>query len=357
MRTPFSPSAAMAAAIVSICLAAIVLAGCPREQPIAKPAAPLGAAAPVAQATSASDAADSAAEHAQADRLAKLSANVNAAKSGVEADEKPVALGELTVAQGRLSDVSPDPLEAAAAAERRALVEAGRAEEARTAYAAAAKEGKQAATRIRELEQQATALAAERDAAVAAYAAQAERNMVAQQKAIDAALARAKDGVLKDQVAWLNRIGFTCLAITIGALGLGLAIGGLAALRRVGPLALITGLGALLCFGAAQIVGAWWFIWAVAGAIAIIVAWGAIWFYRHQKKGDLTAELATRSAKVAAVAEKAVPVLDAAYEAAEKPMKDWLDAHVFDRLSSLMDKPEKDTVKQIRATVPEVVTK
>ena len=164
----------------------------------------------------------------------------------------------------------------------------------------------------------------------------------------DKARDEARNGVLRGQVTWLNRIGFGCMAVAIGSLGIGLAIGGVAAIRRVGPLAVVAGVGALLCFGTAQIVGAQWFLWAVGGVLLVLVTWFAIWAWKHQKRGDLAAELATRTAKVAAVAKTAVPVLDAAYEQADEATRRWLDAKIFDRLSSLMNRDEKATVHEIR---------
>lgn len=353
MKTSYSPSAMWAAALFALLL--LALTGCPKEQPVAKPAAPMGAGDKATAANAAAGSAQAGLDSATDQRLGKIAADSDVAQQALQDGRTADAQGAIEVQQGHLEGVPRDAAEAAALKESETKRAAGDDAGADNIVAQLRKAAQADAVRINKLEQERDDAVKTRDAALDAFRIEAATNMERQQKAIDAAMALAKDGVLKDQVAWLNRIGFACMAITIGSLGLGLAIGGLAALRRVGPLALIAGLGALLCFGAAQIVGAWWFIWAVAGAIAIIVAWAAIWFYRHQKKGDLTAELATRSAKVAAVAEKAVPVLDAAYEAAEKPMKDWLDAHIFDRLSSIMDKPDKETVKQIRATVPEVV--
>jgi len=79
------------------------------------------------------------------------------------------------------------------------------------------------------------------------------------------------------------------------------------------------------------------------------VLWFAVWAYRHQRRGDLAQELAVRTGKVAAVAKTAVPVLDAAYEEADESVRAWLDAHVFDRLSSAMGKEEKAAVHEVRA--------
>lgn len=330
------------------CALLLLLAGCPRHQP-AGPAAPLGSGEQIAAAQAAATVATTAADAAETDRLAKVRANVDAAATAPNIEAAPVAQNELTVAQGRLADVQPDPAEVAAAAERRALVEAGRADEARQNALAAAEAGKRDAALIADLRAAVAKLAAERDRLAAELLAQAERNGVAQQAAIAKAKDEARNGVLRSQVAWLNRIGFGCMAVTIASVGIGLAVGGVAAIRRVGPLAVITAVGALLCFGAAQIVGAWWFLPAVGIVLAGLVTWFAVWAWKHQKRGDLAAELATRTGKVAAVARTAVPVLDAAYEQADSATRQWLDSHVFDRLSSLMNREDKQAVHEIRA--------
>ena len=99
-------------------LLALSLAGCSSVPPQAKPSAPPAAIAPDPKpANDAQSSVDAAAQ----ERLSKLSANVNAAATAPNIEASPVAVNELTVAQGRLSDVKPDPVEVAAAAERRAL--------------------------------------------------------------------------------------------------------------------------------------------------------------------------------------------------------------------------------------------
>ena len=340
MRPPLTP------ALVLLMLA---LGGCvSTPTPQAKPSAPPAAVAPDPKPA---NAAQSSVNAAAQDRLSKLRANVDAIVSAPNIEASPVAQNEGIVAQGRLSDVTPDANEVAAAAERRALQEAGRAAEARANAEAAAGQGRMDAIKIAELQATATSERARADAAVAAYAAQAERNRIANEAALAKARDEARNGVLRSQVAWLNRIGFGCMAVAIGALGIGLAIGGVAAIRRVGPLAVVAGVGALLCFGTAQIVGAPWFLWAVGGVLLVLVTWFAVWAWKHQKRGDLAAELATRTGKVAAVAKTVVPVLDAAYEQADEATRRWLDAKIFDRLSSLMNRDEKATIHEIRREV------
>ena len=79
--------------------------------------------------------------------------------------------------------------------------------------------------------------------------------------------------------------------------------------------------------------------------------WFCVWAYRHQKRGDLAQELAVRSGKVAAVAKVTVPILDRVYESGDEAVRQWMDAHIFNRLSDVMrSTPEvKAAVHAIRA--------
>lgn len=328
----------------------LLLCGCSLlRHPVAEPAVAASIGTTTVSAVTTAASAQRQLTEASDNRLSQLSANVNAASTAVDAGEIPVAKGELTVAKARLSDVKPDPVEVAAAAERRLLVESGKAEEARAAYTLSANQARSDAAKISDLESKYEEARAKADSLTAQLVKISEQNRVSNQKLIDSAVEKANNKVIDGQVSKLNWAGAGCIIVAIGALGLGLGIGGLPALSRVGPLAFVAGLGALICFGAAQIVGAWWFLYVIGTVIAVIVTWLAIWFYKHQKAGDLAAEVATRSAKIAAVAQATIPVLDEAYDKAEKPIKDWLDEHVFNVLSKVMDKPDKSAVHEIRA--------
>lgn len=340
-------------------LSVLLLAGCTflHRTPVAKPAAFLGGTASVQTSTTAAQTATDTAKTADAERLAKLRANVDAAATAPHIEQAPVAVNELTVAQGRLSDVKPDPVEQAAAAERRMLVEQGRADEARQNAMAAAKDGEAKAAELVQLKAKAEQLARERDKAVADFAAQADANRIANQKAIDSALKAQKDAedrqhnaMLHEQASKLTWIGISCISAAIAISALVGFFGSLIVLRKLGIyLIALAGIG-FLFLGAAQIISQWWFMWAcVIAIIGILVAVGA-WAWRHQKRGDLAQEMQARTTKVAAVATTVVPILDSAYEQAEGSVKDWLDTHLFRRLSSAMDRSTKATVHEIRAT-------
>ena len=335
-------------------IALLALAGCV-AQPVSKPAAPAGAGEQIGSAQTDASNADAAAKAAEKERLERLRANVDAAASAPNIEAAPVAVNELTVAQGRLSDVKPDASEVAAAAERRALVEAGRAEEARQNALAAAEQGRKDAAELTILRGEAARLALERDKLARDLLTQAERNRLDNQKAIDAALAEARkaqdqqrNAMLHEQAGKLTWIGIGCISAAISIAVLVGFFGSITVLRRIGLYLLALAVVGFLFLGAAQIIAQPWFMWACAGVILVGCFWFGVWAWRHQKRGDLAAELAARSAKVAAVAKTAVPVLDTAYEQANAEVKAWLDANVFDRLSSMMNRDEKATVHEIR---------
>ena len=335
-------------------IALLALAGCV-AQPVSKPAAPAGAGAQIGSAQSAASSAAANTQAAESDRLSKLRANVDAAASAPNIEAAPVAVNELTVAQGRLADVKPDASEVAAAAERRALVEAGRAEEARQNAITAAEQGRKDTAELTVLRGEAARLALERDKLALDLLTQAERNRLENQKAIDAALAEARkaqdkqrNSMLHEQAGKLTWIGIGCISAAISIAVLVGFFGSITVLRRIGLYLLALAVVGFLFLGAAQIIAQPWFMWACAGVILVGCFWFGVWAWRHQKRGDLAAELAARSAKVAAVAKTAVPVLDTAYEQANAEVKAWLDANVFDRLSSMMNRDEKATVHEIR---------
>ena len=335
-------------------IALLALAGCV-AQPVSKPAVPAGAGEQIGSAQTDASNADAAAKAAEKERLERLRANVDAAASAPNIEAAPVAVNELTVAQGRLSDVKPDASEVAAAAERRALVEAGRAEEARQNAITAAEQGRKDTAELTVLRGEAARLALERDKLALDLLTQAERNRLENQKAIDAALAEARkaqdkqrNSMLHEQAGKLTWIGIGCISAAISIAVLVGFFGSITVLRRIGLYLLALAVVGFLFLGAAQIIAQPWFMWACAGVILVGCFWFGVWAWRHQKRGDLAAELAARSAKVAAVAKTAVPVLDTAYEQANAEVKAWLDANVFDRLSSMMNRDEKATVHEIR---------
>ena len=331
-----------------------LLSGCawPGKGGAGKPVAPTGPATPAATLASAAGAASearSALGVAAAGRDARIAADVQAAGNALDAvpPRVPDARAAVAVAAGHLAGIAPDAAEAQALASAERSRASGDASGADAAILALTAQARTDAAELTVLRQRAAKAERDRDAAQAALIREGEQGAKRLADALDA----ERKGVLAGQVAKLSWIGIACCAGAAIALGAGIAIGGVAALRRVGPAAVVLGIVGLGCLGAAQIIGAPWFLPVVGAAGGGAVLWFAVWAYRHQKRGDLAQELATRTGKIAAVAKTAVPVLDAAYDEADGATREWLDAHVFNRLSDVMKHtPEvKAAVHEIRA--------
>ena len=339
-------------AAVALVAAGIALCGCSwsGKGGAGRPVAATGPATPAATLTTAAGTASearSAASEAAGRQASRVASDVDAAHAAVTADPPrlPDASAALTVAKGHLADVPRDPAEAASLASAERSRAAGDAAEADAAILALAAQARTDAADLATLRQRAAQAERDRDAAQVALIRAGEQGAARLADALD----KERRGVLRDQVRKLSWIGIGCCAGAALALGAGIAIGGVAALRRVGPAAVALGVVGLGCLGAAQIIGARWFLPVVGIAGGGAVLWFAVWAYRHQRRGDLAQELAIRTGKVAAVAKTAVPVLDAAYDEADEGVKAWLDEHVFARLSSAMGKEEKAAVHEVRA--------
>ena len=350
-QIPDVQAASLALMLCAILAAVALLSGCNGEGvPVGTPATPTGAATPagavIATAGEAQAAADAAAG-AERERLGRIASDVDSAHAAVTEDRKPDALGALGVAQSHLASVQRSPEESARLAQAEADRAAGRVEQAESSLASLRADAVQLAGEVATLRDRATKAEAERDRAELALIEAGRKGADALARAVDA----ERKGVLRSQVARLSWIGIACVAGAAAAVGLGIAFGGVMALRRVGPAAVGLGIVGMGCLGAAQIIGSRWFLPSVGAAGAVILAWFAVWAWRRQKRGDLAQELAVRSGKVAAVAKTAVPVLDAAYEEAGADVKEWLESHVFAKLGTLMNREEKATVHEIRAEV------
>jgi hypothetical protein len=159
----------------------------------------------------------------------------------------------------------------------------------------------------------------------------------------------ARDAIAKEQVMWLNRIGAACAAIAIVGTGLAAVFGGLTALRAVAPFSAIFIIGALSCFGFAQIVGQPWFKWTVLGSSIIITGIASWWVWAKYKTDTLKQEAEANAAQLKGVLTKVVPVLDRAYSDASQAGKELMDSSIFTPLNSEMENKDKATVLQIKA--------
>jgi len=244
--------------------------------------------------------------------------------------------------------VQPSDADKAAALERVNLIVTGQKDAAEKAYADAKKESEERLVTLASLQEQLAASKAEE--AKAQIAAQAERESSAAkvQSAIDAMrqsyesqLQATRDAERTKQVRYLNMGGLVSLLV----FGLAVGFGGLPGLKVGWIFALLS----VVCFGLAQIVAQWWFMWAVLGAcIAVLIAL-AVWAYIHYKQGNLKAAAEQKASAFEAMAQDIVPTLDGAYDAADAATKKVLDDTIFSKLSALMDKSTKSLVHLVRA--------
>lgn len=296
---------------LSLIIALLFLPACKTVKPVTPPANPT-VLAPVVVAVDEAAQAAAAAAKAQAERDSKLVASMEVVdrqnKAAPKSPQQIIIEAEITFSLRLLGSVAVSPEDRAAAAERETLFAQGRADEARKLYA-------DASAKADALNAQIAAANAQRDAALAraseeitkaaqALAAQQAKHLADMEKLQTAHrqdLADARSEVLRDQVAWFNRIGAGCEAAALLIVAGCFFFGGLVALRKFGPIALFLGVAGLLCFGMAQIVGLPWFKWACLAAVLIVVVWVGVFLYRHYKQGDLKAEVETRAAKIKGV--------------------------------------------------------
>lgn len=280
--------------------------------------------------------------------LSELKSNVvfarEANQSNPIGNPKTVVEGELSIAEGRLSGVEADALELAAARARELLVEQGRTAEARTAYEKAAQKGEQQAKELEAARIETARANQERDDARAAtlsaiqeYTKKMEENQVE----FDKKLKAAQDKVAADQIRALNIAGAACLVL----LGLGVGFGGPAGLKMTWPFGVI----ALMCFGLAQILGLWWFKWAILAAVLIVLAVVGWWVWNQFKLGTLKEKATEKATAFNSLLQQVIPVLDKAYENAEQSGRELLDKTVFEPLSKKMNREEKSLIHTLRA--------
>jgi len=180
-------------------------------------------------------------------------------------------------------------------------------------------------------------------------AAKLQRVMDSMSKRVSDAEDAVKNQVRIEQVATLNEWATYCAGAAILSFGLAWLFGNIAGVRKVAPFSAFFLLGALTCFGLAQIVGLWWFKWAVLGSVAIVLALCAWWVFRQHEAGTLKAAAEAKAAKLKDALNILVPVIDKAYNDAEQKVKDVMDATIFKPLNDLMDGKDKATILEIKA--------
>ena len=173
---------------------------------------------------------------------------------------------------------------------------------------------------------------------------------------ITAAENEAKNKAMLAQVGMFNEWGAWLTGAGVLALGLAGIFGGIAGLRVVGPIAALAVACGMACFGIAQIVGQPWFKWAVLGIVSLVLGVCAWWVVKKYQQGVLKEAAEEKAAKVTGALKAVVPVMDHAYDEASADVRELLDKTIFSRLSSAMDKEQKATVHEIRATTAQPST-
>lgn len=329
----------------------VILSGCALITP--KPIVPV-VAPPVSPVVAAvATVADS-----NAQLKASVAANVETArKSNAKQAVGPLTEtveSELALAANRLN-TTPDPAELLFGEQRARAIAEGKTDEARRMYADATKqaseEAKARATAEANLSQALTdaqLASAKFTKDLAELNAQNAKTISdlndQHQKEIEA----AHNEVMQDQVKWLNRAGVSAAGLGIIVLGLAIGFGGIVGVKAIGPLAGLLVIGSLFCFGLAQIVGQWWFKWAILGSFLIIIVLVGIWVYNRYHAGTLAEDTKEKADKLLSVSKKVIPILDQAYDDADAQAKTLLDKLIFSKLGAKMDQKDKDTVLDLK---------
>lgn len=228
-------------------------------------------------------------------RDSKVRASVDTARQANvgngDGPAKVVVDSELSVAQDLLGEAKPEDL--AAAAERRALVEAGRADEARAAYTQAKRDSAELLAAVGTAKAERDAAVRDRDAAREAerqarvvFAAELERNRVAAERALAAAKSETErqrkefeDARRQQIVNGLRWLGLAFIVVGVGFAALTKGIEWQRALWFVA--------GGVLANGAAVAINHWIFPWLFWGAVAVGVGALAWWVYTEHRNKTL----------------------------------------------------------------------
>lgn len=345
----------------TISLLCLILAGCFTTNPKADTTASKGQAAPLHtaaantdKATKAADATADKVEKKTDERDSKVKANIvharEANKDNPDGTPKTVVEGDLSIAESHLSNVEPDPAELAARARDAALVESGKAAEARANYDKAAEQARKDADELAKTKIELAAAIADRDAARAeeaktrtSFEKQLAANALANQKKIDDALDAARAEMNK-KITYALIIG----AILSAFLGAFLAYGKFNAGEPI-KAAIAAGFwGGCSAFLAtcAWALNQWWFKWLViigssVGLVAIIVLIAAELRSAREKK-----ELKQHAQSLDKDATEADSTLLKIYDAVDAlPAGD----PIFDRFSKLLNDNEKAYLNELKA--------
>ncbi|TAK98909.1 MAG: hypothetical protein EPO07_11330 [Verrucomicrobia bacterium] len=335
-------------------LLASILCGCLTNQP-SGPASRPGAEAALVGAQDAAREKTKVADSANEKYLAQIYHTAAVIKANVEdandanfrnpdGHPKTIIAYDLNVVTNYLTNVVTDLGEQARVAERRALIEANRADLAYSNYLGAASQAHLMAEELRQTNKLVMQLTRERDEALAKvgtettnYIKEAQTNKTKYENQIK----DLQDAERKSQVRYLRLAGLALLLI----FGLAVGFGQIAGARIAWPL----GLMGLMCLGLAQLVSQWWFMWACGGVALAglgLVAW---WVWNHYHLGNLEQAVSQKATALQSTLGQVVPILDKAYDDAAPQFKDFMDTAIFQKLGTEMDSAHKKVIHEIRA--------
>jgi hypothetical protein len=335
------------------------------------PISPLGASSnATTAAATASKEAGNAVEAGRNDRDSKVLSNIvvasNANESNPEGSPKTVVKEELALARNRMKGVTPDENELVAGANRRLLVEQGKAEEARRAYDDAKNTADKLTaelTRTQEAKKKADQdleLAIQTQKRIQEeYDEKIKQNQIEAKAYLDKIeqdhkdeLARRDSQVLKEQVTWFNRAGAGCITGAVGLAAAAWLVGGIVSIRKAAPIVVGLALLSVCAFSMAQLLGQPWIKWVGISILGAVVIACTVWGVQMAKKNKLESELKEKAESLSTIVHNTVPVLDTAWETVvaqgNKMGQDLLETLVFAPLRAKND-PEKKLIKKVRA--------
>lgn len=318
--------------------------------PSSQPAATPKQVAPVPAAQNATDTAQANVDESKDERDARLLANIDHARErnqdNVDGTPKTVVDGDLEVAQGLLKDVTRDPLEYAARQRDAALVEAGRAAEARANYAKAAEDANVLVTKIAQLEMAADLARAAEIKAVADLVEQAEKNRVSNERIVKDLNAKHQlelDAEKKKMVRYLT-LGLYGLAALLTLIGVFIVYSKVQAMDI--PKAAIAGAvfggGAAFAIACAWTINQSWFKWVViigGGGGVLAVTLYVVNELREAREKRTLKVRSTEANEAEDALRRMISVLDE--EDAKSPL--------FSKLSGAMNDNHKALIKELQA--------
>lgn len=149
---------------------------------------------------------------------------------------------------------------------------------------------------------------------------------------------KLEDSIKNNQVIWFNSIGAGCILLAL--------LAGWLKQPQWAILLLVVG---LVCLGVAQIVGLYWFKWAVMGAgfigFFMLVGTLAYSYYKHQQQMSVDKE----ATDYYDVLIKLIPVFDKAYKNADVDTRKWLDSNLVEIWGRAYNEKDKAMIHTIRA--------